>query len=155
MPFGYYPNSSGCMCIANTFTKIVGQFYFHPPMKASKDTQLRAYHLLCTAKVMTELYEERKDITQKYVHATSRGHEAIQIATALAIEATGLCIPLLPGRCHAAGHGFHSVRFNAAINGQGHRLFFRRKNILFPSFELTVPDYAQKFHIRVQLPACR
>jgi len=35
---------------------------------------------MCKAKCMTELYEANKEITSKYVHATSRGHEAIQIA---------------------------------------------------------------------------
>lgn len=43
----------------------------------------QAYKLLVTAKTLTELYEENKAITSKYVHATSRGHEAIQIATGL------------------------------------------------------------------------
>lgn len=38
---------------------------------------------MCTAKSMTELYEANKEITAKYVHATSRGHEAIQIALGL------------------------------------------------------------------------
>ena len=32
---------------------------------------------------MTELYEANKEITAKYVHATSRGHEAVQIALGL------------------------------------------------------------------------
>ncbi|RBP34141.1 2-oxoisovalerate dehydrogenase E1 component [Oceanihabitans sediminis] len=35
---------------------------------------------LCTAKAMTELYEANFKHVSKYVHATSRGHEAIQIA---------------------------------------------------------------------------
>ncbi|WP_333660266.1 alpha-ketoacid dehydrogenase subunit alpha/beta [Chishuiella changwenlii] len=43
----------------------------------------KAYQLLVTAKSLSELYEENKNITGKYVHATSRGHEAIQIATGL------------------------------------------------------------------------
>lgn len=43
----------------------------------------QAYKLLVTAKALTELYEENKAVTSKYVHATSRGHEAIQIATGL------------------------------------------------------------------------
>jgi 2-oxoisovalerate dehydrogenase E1 component len=38
---------------------------------------------MCTAKAMTELYEANKEVTAKYVHATSRGHEAIQIALGL------------------------------------------------------------------------
>lgn len=41
---------------------------------------LKAFRLMSTAKSLTELYEENKAITAKYVHATSRGHEAIQLA---------------------------------------------------------------------------
>jgi 2-oxoisovalerate dehydrogenase E1 component len=42
-----------------------------------------AFRLMCTAKAMTALYEVSKEITAKYVHATSRGHEAVQIALGL------------------------------------------------------------------------
>jgi 2-oxoisovalerate dehydrogenase E1 component len=38
---------------------------------------------MATAKAMTELYEANFKVVSKYVHATSRGHEAIQLATAL------------------------------------------------------------------------
>lgn len=38
---------------------------------------------MCTAREMTLLYEEKFQVTSKYVHATSRGHEAVQIATGL------------------------------------------------------------------------
>ena len=41
---------------------------------------------MCTAVSMTELYEENKAITSKYVHATSRGHEAIQLAVAMQLK---------------------------------------------------------------------
>ena len=43
----------------------------------------KAFSTMATAKAMTELYEENFKIVSKYVHATSRGHEAIQIATAM------------------------------------------------------------------------
>ena len=42
---------------------------------------------MCTAREMTLLYEEKFQITSKYVHATSRGHEAVQIATGLHLKA--------------------------------------------------------------------
>jgi len=42
---------------------------------------LRAYRLMYSAKLMAETYEANRSIT-KYVHSTSRGHEAIQLATA-------------------------------------------------------------------------
>ncbi len=43
----------------------------------------KAYGLMCTAKSMTELFEANKEVTAKYVHATSRGHEAVQLAMGL------------------------------------------------------------------------
>lgn len=43
----------------------------------------KAFELLATAKSMAELYEQHAKVTSKYVHATSRGHEAIQIACGL------------------------------------------------------------------------
>lgn len=51
--------------------------------KISPDILKQAFELMCTAKSMTELYEANKEITAKYVHATSRGHEAVQIALGL------------------------------------------------------------------------
>lgn len=51
--------------------------------KISIETLKKAYSLMCTAKSMAELYEANKEITAKYVHATSRGHEAIQLALGL------------------------------------------------------------------------
>jgi len=50
--------------------------------KVSLDSEIlkKAYLLLSTAKCMSELYEANKEVTSKYVHATSRGHESIQIA---------------------------------------------------------------------------
>ncbi len=47
------------------------------------DLLKKAFRLLVTAKSLAELYESEKAITGKYVHATSRGHEAIQIAMGL------------------------------------------------------------------------
>ncbi len=52
----------------------------------AESTLLKAFELMCTAKAMAELYEEEKEITAKYVHATSRGHEAIQLAVSLQLK---------------------------------------------------------------------
>ena len=51
--------------------------------KIPLETLKHAFSLMCTAKSMTELYEANKDVTAKYVHATSRGHEAVQLALGL------------------------------------------------------------------------
>ena len=48
--------------------------------KIDKDTLIKAFSLMCTAKSITEIYDEKFRLVSKYVHATSRGHEAIQIA---------------------------------------------------------------------------
>jgi len=52
-----------------------------------KKIVLKAWELMCTAKAMAELYEKNKEVTAKYVHATSRGHEAVQIAMGLQLKA--------------------------------------------------------------------
>lgn len=43
----------------------------------------KAFKILVTAKTMTEIYEENFKTVSKYVHATSRGHEVIQIAVGM------------------------------------------------------------------------
>lgn len=50
------------------------------------DLLLKAYELMCTAKRMAETYEENREICSKYVHSTSRGHEAIQLAAGLQLK---------------------------------------------------------------------
>jgi 2-oxoisovalerate dehydrogenase E1 component len=52
-----------------------------------KDLSWRAFELMCTAKTMAEKYEANKEVTAKYVHATSRGHEAIQLALGMQLKA--------------------------------------------------------------------
>ncbi|MGH2644040.1 MAG: alpha-ketoacid dehydrogenase subunit alpha/beta, partial [Chitinophagaceae bacterium] len=47
-----------------------------------KDLLFYAYRLMFTAKTMDDIYEANRQ-TCNYVHSTSRGHEAIQIATGL------------------------------------------------------------------------
>ena len=49
----------------------------------NKNTLIEAYRLMSTARAMSDLYEVNTSVTGKYVHATSRGHEAIQLAMAM------------------------------------------------------------------------
>jgi 2-oxoisovalerate dehydrogenase E1 component len=46
----------------------------------------KAYTLMCTARNMSDLYEENHKFTSKYVHACSRGHEAFQLAMAMQLK---------------------------------------------------------------------
>jgi len=55
-------------------------------LKIDKQILLRSFRLMATAKAMTELYEENFKFVSKYVHATSRGHEAIQIALGIQLK---------------------------------------------------------------------
>lgn len=45
-----------------------------------QDILLRAYERMYTARRMAETYDENREVCSKYVHSTSRGHEAIQLA---------------------------------------------------------------------------
>ncbi|MCE2957710.1 MAG: tungsten formylmethanofuran dehydrogenase [Flammeovirgaceae bacterium] len=51
-------------------------------VQIDKAILVKAYSLMCTAQRMASLYDEQRDICSKYVHSTSRGHEAIQLAAA-------------------------------------------------------------------------
>ncbi len=55
-------------------------------IKTSKANIVKAFELMSTAKTMAEKYEENAKVTSKYVHATSRGHEAIQIALGMQLK---------------------------------------------------------------------
>lgn len=62
-------------------------------VEVDKDIAMNAFRLMSTAKALTELYEDNKEVTAKYVHATSRGHEAIQIATGLQLKPQDFVFP--------------------------------------------------------------
>ncbi|MFD0998163.1 thiamine pyrophosphate-dependent enzyme [Ohtaekwangia kribbensis] len=57
-----------------------------PRTAIDREVLLKAYTLMCTAKRMADLYDENRDICSKYVHSTSRGHEAIQLAAGLQLK---------------------------------------------------------------------
>lgn len=45
-----------------------------------RDEYLAGFRCIAEARAMSALYEEHAKLTSKYVHATSKGHEAIQVA---------------------------------------------------------------------------
>lgn len=53
--------------------------------KIANEILLKAYRLMMTAKAMADTYENNRNIA-KYVHSTSRGHEAIQLATGFLLK---------------------------------------------------------------------
>ena len=62
-------------------------------IKTSKKNILKGFELMCTAKTMAEKYEANAKVTSKYVHATSRGHEAIQLACGMQLKAQDWVAP--------------------------------------------------------------
>lgn len=58
-----------------------------------KEILLKGFELMVTAKKLTELYEANVKVTGKYVHATSRGHEAIQIAVGMQLSPRDFASP--------------------------------------------------------------
>ena len=68
---------------------------FATPATPALDVALlrRAYGLMQTAAAMTDLYEDQKAVASRYVHATARGHEAIQLAAAFLLKETDYAAP--------------------------------------------------------------
>ena len=54
--------------------------------KIDQNDLKKGFEYMCTAKTLAEKYEQNKEVTAKYVHATSRGHEAIQIALGMQLK---------------------------------------------------------------------
>ena len=66
-----------------------------PVVAVTVETALlkRAYSLMHTAAEMAALYEEEKTVAARYVHATARGHEAVQLAAAFLLTETDYAAP--------------------------------------------------------------
>ena len=62
-------------------------------MTLDKKVWTKALETMYTAKAMAEMYERHFKIVSKYVHATSRGHEAIQIACGMQLKPIDFVFP--------------------------------------------------------------
>jgi 2-oxoisovalerate dehydrogenase E1 component len=71
----------------------------------SKDILLKAFHHMMIAKATADIYEENRAIT-KYVHSTSRGHEAVQLATAYQLKKDDWVSPYYRDEAMLLGMGF-------------------------------------------------
>ncbi|HEY6063594.1 MAG TPA: thiamine pyrophosphate-dependent enzyme, partial [Chitinophagaceae bacterium] len=69
------------------------------------DILLKAYRLMSQVKVMAETYEANRSVC-KYVHSTSRGHEAIQLATAFQLGPQDFISPYYRDESILLGLGF-------------------------------------------------
>ena len=66
---------------------------------------LRAYRMMSQVKAMAETYEANRSVC-KYVHSTSRGHEAIQLATAFQLQPQDFVSPYYRDESIIMGIGF-------------------------------------------------
>lgn len=69
------------------------------------DILLKAYRLMCTAGQMAQTYEANRTVC-RYVHSTSRGHEAIQLAAAFQLLPCDFVSPYYRDESILLGLGF-------------------------------------------------
>jgi len=70
-----------------------------------KEILLKAFRLMCCAKSMAETYDTNRQIC-KYVHSTSRGHEAIQVSTAFHLKPCDYVSPYYRDESMLLGLGY-------------------------------------------------
>lgn len=70
-----------------------------------KELLLKAYRLMMTARAMADIYDANRQ-TCKYVHSTSRGHEAIQLATGFLLKPCDFVSPYYRDESMMLGMGF-------------------------------------------------
>ena len=105
----------------------------------STDTLLKAYRLMMTAKAMADIYDENKQIT-KYVHSTSRGHEAIQLATGFLLEDCDYVSPYYRDESIMLGMGYRPYELMLQLLAKGDdpftggRAYYNHPNILRDNF---------------------
>lgn len=73
--------------------------------RVSKEILLKAFKHMMVAKATADVYEENRNIC-KYVHSTSRGHEAIQLATAYQLTKEDWVSPYYRDESMLLGMGF-------------------------------------------------
>ncbi len=82
----------------------------------------KAFSLLCQAKHMAQVYEDNRSVA-KYVHSTSRGHEAIQLAVALQLLPQDYVAPYYRDDAMLLGLGFTPYELMLQLLGKGDDYF--------------------------------
>ena len=77
---------------------------------------------MCTAKAMADTYEDNRPIC-KYVHSTSRGHEAIQLATAFHLQPCDFVSPYYRDESMLLGLGFSPYELMLQLLAKGNDIF--------------------------------
>ncbi len=82
-----------------------------------KDILLDAYALMCAAKEMAVTYDANRPIC-KYVHSTSRGHEAIQLAVGMQLLPYDFCSPYYRDESMLLGMGISPYELMLQLLGK-------------------------------------
>ncbi|MCQ4034810.1 alpha-ketoacid dehydrogenase subunit alpha/beta [Kaistella montana] len=88
----------------------------------SKEILLKAFNHMMLAKAMADIYEENRNIC-KYVHSTSRGHEAIQLATAYQLTKEDWVSPYYRDESLLLGIGFEPYQLMLQLLAKAEDLF--------------------------------
>lgn len=91
-------------------------------MSVSNNTLITAYSHMCKAKAMADIYEANRQVC-KYVHSTSRGHEAIQLATALQLLPCDYVSPYYRDESIMLGIGFRPYQLMLQLLAKGEDIF--------------------------------
>jgi 2-oxoisovalerate dehydrogenase E1 component len=105
----------------------------------SKDLMLKAYRLMMTAKAMADIYDANRQIC-KYVHSTSRGHEAIQLATGFLLKPCDWVSPYYRDESLMLGMGYRPYELMLQLLAKGDdpftggRAYYNHPNIRRENF---------------------
>jgi 2-oxoisovalerate dehydrogenase E1 component len=83
---------------------------------------IRAYELMCQVEAMANTYEANRSVC-KYVHGTSRGHEAIQLATAFQLFAHDFVSPYYRDESLLLGLGFTPYELMLQLHAKQEDIF--------------------------------
>ncbi|HQX96739.1 MAG: tungsten formylmethanofuran dehydrogenase [Chitinophagaceae bacterium] len=83
---------------------------------------LKAYRMMSQVKAMAETYEANRSVC-KYVHSTSRGHEAIQLATAFQLQPYDFVSPYYRDESIIMGIGFTPYEQMLQLLAKGNDIF--------------------------------
>ncbi len=84
----------------------------------SNELLLKAYRLMMTAKAMADIYDANRPIC-KYVHSTSRGHEAIQLATGFLLKPCDFVSPYYRDESLMLGMGYRPYELMLQLLAKG------------------------------------
>lgn len=82
-----------------------------------KDILLDAWSFMCTAAKMAAVYDANRQIC-KYVHSTSRGHEAIQLAVGMQLKPYDYCSPYYRDESMLLGMGLSPYELMLQLLGK-------------------------------------